>query len=125
MRTPLLLPRALHLLHLSLQLFRRHHHTSPPSSSTIVVLPPSRLASGHAAPASRRSNWTVSLSLSTTVPATLHHHASPSSSSTNVVFPRNCLASSHTASATIVAPLFPAPPFCARTFPFFLAIVAS
>jgi len=65
-----------------------------------------------------------SVSLFATVSATLHHHASPSSSSTNVVLPPNCLASSHVAPATVTAPLFPAPPFRARTFSFFPAIVA-
>jgi len=34
------------------------HHASS-SSSTNVILPPSRLTSGHAAPASRHSDWIV------------------------------------------------------------------
>jgi len=91
-----------------------HHHASPSSSSTNVVLSPLRLASGHAAPASRRSDWTVSFSLSATVPTTLHHHVSPSSSSTNVVLPLLHLASGHptlTISYTTISrtsfPVFP------------------
>ena len=88
----------------------------------VVVLPLLRLASGHTTPASRRSDWTMSLSI--TVSATLHHHASPSSSSTNVVLPSNCLDSGHAAPATVVAPLFPASPFRAQTFSFFPTTVA-